>query len=46
MADASVTKTTELFGVSWITVSKVDVDPKSGPRKENTEHWLEVRKIY
>ena len=23
-----------------------DVDPKSGPRKENTEHGLEVRKIY
>ena len=23
-----------------------DVDPKLGPRKENTEHRLEVRKIY
>ena len=23
-----------------------DVEPKSGPQKENTEHGLEVRKIY
>ena len=33
---------------SWFTILiiLIDMDPKLVPRKENTEHGLEVRKIY